>query len=170
MKIVSILAIVELTESLDLNLLLEKLEDAKTYENLKIVYIRTYPENYYVSFFGTGKILIYGLKSFDDIDSVAKRILKMMNASGIFNSIKDIKIGNIVLQGYIELNKPLESLIISLDPSKATYEPEVFPALRYKDDINYNLFSNGKVTIVGAKDLEIAKKNFNKFVELINSI
>jgi len=73
----------------------------------------------------------------------------------------------------VNLNKSLDYLIVAMDDSRASYEPEQFPGLMYKDKkvgINYMLFPSGKVVITGVKDIEIAKKEFKEFKRLIETL
>lgn len=73
----------------------------------------------------------------------------------------------------VNLNKSLDYLIVAMDDSRASYEPEQFSGLMYKDKkvgINYLLFPSGKVVITGVKDIEIAKKEFKEFKRLIETL
>ncbi len=110
-----------------------------------------------IIFFRNGKLILTGLKSFDQINLVIKRLIFKLN--DIFkiqidpNSIKP-KIVNIVITAnfYIEINLNLAA--IRLD--NAIYEPEVFPGLRYNttNPIKsvFLIFSTGKVVLTGIRE------------------
>jgi transcription initiation factor TFIID TATA-box-binding protein len=73
----------------------------------------------------------------------------------------------------VNLNKSLNDLIVALDDKRALYEPEQFPGLMYKDErvgISYLLFPSGKVVITGVKDIKIAKKEYEEFKTLIETL
>ena len=58
-----------------------------------------------------------------------------------------------------------------MDVKKASYEPEQFPALVYKDwNVSFLLFSSGKVIQAGAKTVEKAVESIELFKDLIAKI
>jgi transcription initiation factor TFIID TATA-box-binding protein len=58
-----------------------------------------------------------------------------------------------------------------MDVKKASYEPEQFPALVYKDwNVSFLLFSSGKVILAGAKTFEQAEESLKLFKDYIDTI
>lgn len=174
MEIVNIVAVAEMKEPFDLLLISKKMKNSEfTSHGARWLKMRLKPENYYTAFYKSGKFLITGVKSNDKLNEIVQRILNLLNNGGINAELKTVKIHNIVLMDKVNLNKSLDYLIVSMDDSRASYEPEQFPGLMYKDKkvgINYLLFPSGKVVITGVKDIEIAKKEFKEFKRLIETL
>lgn len=172
MEIVNIVAIAIMHEPFDLILISKRVEGTEFATSGAWLKMRIKPENYYTAFYKSGKFLITGAKNLDKVNEIVERVLSMLKKAEINASLKTVKINNIVLMDKIELNQSLDNLIISMDDPKASYEPEQFPAIIYKDKkkgINYLLFSSGKIVITGVTDIELAKKNLENFKDIIGS-
>jgi len=172
LEIVNIVAIALMNEPFDLELLASKLDNTEFTPSKVWLKMRLKPNNEYIAFYASGKFLITGLKTFNDVEDVVKRVVKKLKESNIKVELEEIKITNIVITDEIELKTPLDTVINSLDTKYSSYEPEQFPGLFYKDSdgISYTLFSSGKIIMTGVKNLEIAKNNLKNFKDLINSI
>lgn len=132
--------------------------------------MRLKPENYYTAFYKSGKFLITGAKNINKVNEIVQRVLSKLKDAGINAKLKTIKINNMVLMDKIELKHSLDNIMITLDDPRASYEPEQFPGIIYKDKekgINYLLFSSGKIIITGATDIELARKNLEDFKNMI---
>lgn len=171
MEIVNIVAVVEMENSFDLDVLLEKLDNTELNSSKRWLKMRLMPENYYIAFYKSGKFLMTGLKSFKELDNVMERVLNILDKANIKNTIKKLKISNVVLTDSINLKSSIETIAISLNDHKISYEPEQFPGLFYKDKngISYTLFSSGKIIITGSNDIKIAENNLKLFKKLIRS-
>ena len=110
-----------------------------------------------IIFFRNGKLILTGLKLFDQINLVIKRLIfKLNDVFKIQIDPKSIKpqIVNIVITAnfYIKINLNLAA--IRLD--NAIYEPEVFPGLIYKTTNPlksvFLIFSTGKVVVTGIRE------------------
>jgi len=167
MEIVNIVAIAIMQEPFDLDLISKRLENTEfPSSGAGWLKMRLKPENYYTAFYKSGKFLITGAKDIDKVNEIAQRVLSKLKDADINAKLKNIKINNIVLMDKIELKQSLDNLIISMDDPRASYEPEQFPGMIYKDKekgINYLLFSSGKIIITGTTDIELAKKNLEEF-------
>ena len=168
-KIVSMVTICTLDQPLDLVYLSKNIEGAILPKKLGIwVKYRIKPENYYIAFYKSGKFLITGIKSLEKINNTAERVLKILENAGIHSTITKIEIVNIVCLGTLQLNTTLEKIIFQLDSSDASYEPEQFPGLIYKNwGATFLIFSTGKVIITGIRDFEKAKILFEKLKKLL---
>ena len=123
--------------------------------------MRIKPENYYVAFYKSGKFLITGVKSEKEINSIAERVVTILKEKGIFVEIKNIEIQNIVILDYINLKASLEKLLTYLIDENASYEPEQFPGLIFRDEkATFLLFHTGKIIITGIKTFDDAKKTY----------
>jgi transcription initiation factor TFIID TATA-box-binding protein len=167
LEIVNIVAIAIMHEPFDLERISKKIEGTEfASSGAKWLKMRLKPENYYTAFYKSGKFLITGVKNLDNVNEIVQRVLNILKKAGINAALKTVKINNIVLMDKIELRQSLDNLIISMDDSRASYEPEQFPGIIYKDKkegINYLLFSSGKIIITGVTDIELAKKNLEDF-------
>jgi transcription initiation factor TFIID TATA-box-binding protein len=168
MKIANIVSVVTLSSPLDLALINERIPQTDFPRKSSWLKMRLPPNNLYIAFYKSGKFLLT-TKDPEKIPIIAEEVLKLLHKNGFDVEIVNIKIHNIVVQTTISLNKPLEGLIANLDPQKAEFEPEQFPALVYKDwGVSFLLFSTGKVIVAGLKNFEDAEPIIMKFKKVIS--
>lgn len=169
LKISNIIAVANLDDKLDLDLLSSKLDNTELTPSKNWLKMRLKPDNKYIAFYASGKFLVTGVKTLKELNKTVERVITELMKSDIQVKLKEIKISNIVLSDQIELNLSLDEIIGELNPSNSSYEPEQFPGLFYKDSdgISYTLFSSGKMIVTGLIDIDMAKKNIDKFKELI---
>lgn len=167
MEIVNIVATVEMEKPFDLEELLVKLPDCE--KSSVWVKSRIPPHNKYTAFYGSGKFLITGFKSEKEINEFATNVVSHINKYGINNKIKNININNRVYIDQLGFEVNLDKLIIELNDYDASYEPEQFPGLNFKDNygITYLIFGSGKITITGVKSLNNIEEQINEFKKLI---
>lgn len=162
LKIANVVATVTLSAPLDLILVHKRLPQTELPGKSPWLKLRLKPDNTYTAFYKSGKFLIT-TKFPEKLDSIAQRVLDLLQSVDIDVEIVRIEIHNIVLQTTIPLNLSLESIIGNLDPRKASFEPEQFPALIYKDwGVSFLIFSTGKVIVTGLKDINNAEGIINK--------
>ncbi len=131
--------------------------------------MRLPPNNTYIAFYKSGKFLIT-TKNPEKIPLIAEQVLKLLIGIGLDLKIREINIHNVVIQDTVSLNTSLETLIANLNPRKAEFEPEQFPALVYKDwGVSFLLFSTGKVIVTGLKDVSDAEGMIERFKEVIGA-
>ena len=110
--------------------------------------------------FSSGKVVCTGARTIAKVEESIKKIIKSLEKIGIKIKIKpEIKIQNIVASGAVGMVLNLNVLAMKL--SNTEYEPEQFPGLVYKLDVDsktlgkfrstFLLFSNGKVVCTGTK-------------------
>ena len=169
MKIANIVSTVTLSSPLDLTLLHQRLPKTEVPGKAPWLKMRLPPDNTYIAFYRSGKFLIT-TKDPEKLPFIAKQVLDLLIDIGLDVKIVDIKIHNVVVQDTIPLNTSLEALIANLDPRKAEFEPEQFPALVYKDwGVSFLLFSTGKVIVTGLKDVKDAEGVIEKFKKVIEA-
>ena len=169
MKVVNIVATVNMEKPFNLEELLEKLPDC---ERANVwVKSRIPPYNKYTAFYGSGKFLITGTKSEQELNDVANNVVSFIKKHGVDNDINTININNRVYMDQLDFEVDLEKLIVELNDYDASYEPEQFPGLNFKDNygITYLIFGSGKITITGVKSLDNFEEHVNEFKELITS-
>ncbi|MBN1194539.1 MAG: hypothetical protein JXA08_04235 [Methanomicrobiaceae archaeon] len=172
MEITNVVATATLTVPLDLEYLQAHLKGSMLQKSTgHWLKYRLQPENRYIAFYRSGKYLITGKGVIEYLDSIVQRILTLIRSTGIDADIARVVINNVVAKDKIELNAPLETIIASLDPQKAEYEPEQLPALIYKDwGLSFLLFSTGSVIVTGAKSIDAAQEGFKQLEEMISGI
>lgn len=167
MKIVNIVATVNMEKPFDLEELLEKLPNCERAN----VWVKTRipPYNKYTAFYGSGKFLITGTKSEQELNEVANNVISFIQKYGVNNDIKNININNRVYIDQLDFEVDLEKLIVELNDYDASYEPEQFPGMNFKDSygLTYLLFGSEKITITGVKSLDGLEDHVNEFKELI---
>jgi transcription initiation factor TFIID TATA-box-binding protein len=170
LKIANVVATVTLTTPLDLVLIHERLPKTELPGKSPWLKLRLKPDNTYTAFYKSGKFLIT-TKFPERLDSIAQRVLDLLQSADIDVEIVRIEIHNIVIVATIPLNSSLESIVANLDPKKASFEPEQFPALIYKDwGASFLIFSTGKVIVTGLKDLKNAEGVINNLKEVIGAV
>jgi transcription initiation factor TFIID TATA-box-binding protein len=168
MKIVNIVATVRLSAPLDLQYLLSAIEG--TIRNPKVHWLqfRLPPDNTYIAFYQSGKFLVTA-KSMNKLKVNVEGVLSLLKTAKIDTNGAKTEIHNLVINDTINLKSSIENTIPTLDPKKASYEPEQFPALNYKDwGVNFLLFSTGKCIITGAKTEKQARDAIKNFQDLLD--
>ena len=167
MKLVNIVATVEMEKPFDLEEILSKLPNVERAHHW--VKAKIPPYNKYTAFYGSGKFLITGAKSEKELNDVASNVVSYINKYGVNNKIKNININNRVFMDQLDIEVDLDKLIVELNDYDASYEPEQFPGMNFKDNhgITYLLFGSGKITITGVKSLDNFEDYVNEFKELI---
>ena len=133
--------------------------------------MRLMPENYYVAFYKSGKFLVTGINSLELVDVVTQKVLNLLKDAHLNIIIKDTTIHNVVMTGSLKMNTSLEKVVLALDPSKTSYEPEQFPGMIYKDfEVSFLLFPKGKFVLTGAKHSKSGEEAAKKFIEIIENI
>jgi len=126
--------------------------------------------------FRNGKMILSGLKFFEDVDIVISRIVAELKSKvKVHINIKAVKseIVNIVTTAEIDDKIDLDLAAIRLE--NTMYEPEVFPALIWKSETPvkcvFLIFNNGKIVLTGVKEkeaIEPALLNFGKLLKTNN--
>ena len=167
MNIVNIVATVEMEKPFDLDEILVKLPNVESAHHW--VKAKIPPYNKYTAFYGSGKFLITGAKSEEELKEVADNVVSYIQKYGVSNNIKNININNRVYMDQLDFEVDLEKLIVELSDYDASYEPEQFPGMNFKDDygLTYLLFGSGKITITGVKSLNNFEEHVNEFKDLI---
>jgi len=120
-----------------------------------------FPKSVFI-IFRNGKMILTGLKKFDDIDHVLVFLLEQINSENIV-SIKlrkenvEYKVVNIVITA--DLHNKIDLDLASVVLENAIYEPEVFPGLMYKNNNPvksvFLIFSTGKIVFTGINNKEV---------------
>lgn len=172
-KIENIVATVILDQTLDLNLIESRVPNV-TYQPDQFpgLILRLEKPKTTALIFKSGKMVVTGAKSTEQLIEAVKRIIKLLRKHGIrIISKPRIQIQNIVASGDINAFINLERAAYLLEDSM--YEPEQFPGLIHRmsdPKVVLLIFSSGKMVITGAKEeseVEKAVRNIaRKLLEL----
>ena len=122
--------------------------------------------------FKSGKMVITGAKSTEELIKAVKKIVRTLYKKGIIiTSRPKIQIQNIVASANLYREVNLEKAAFLLENNM--YEPEQFPGLIYRmsePQVVLLIFSSGKMVITGAKSEdeveEAVRKIYKKLEEL----
>ncbi len=125
--------------------------------------------------FGSGKIVCTGARSTRDVNKVFKKVIKVVEESGVDVPKKYKKqVENIVASAKLDGRLNLETIAFNLINSE--YEPEQFPGLVYRmkdPKVAFLLFGSGKIVITGARtkeDVEVAVKKISKKLKEVGAM
>ena len=167
-KIENIVASTKLSDSLDLNLISEKLPDAD-YNRKRFPGVVLRMENPKIAalVFGSGKIVLTGAKSQKVLSDGLKNLVKKLKT--VYPDIPEdpeCNVQNMVISADLGAHVNLNKIAMSLSLDKIEYEPEQFPGLVYRLDDPKTvvlLFGSGKLIITGGK----TEKDAQRAVEII---
>ena len=172
-KIVNLVASLNLNTRIDLNLLIERnlvanIEYEPSQFPAAIVTIKEPKASFLV--FSTGKIICTGAKTLKQIkDSFYKVKLIITKTGTKIKDMPEIKITNMVVTTDLRKRFDLDKLAMNLE--NVEFEPEQFPALIYKihePKASFLIFSNGRIVCTGTNKLEIAKNAINRLIKKLN--
>ncbi len=170
-KIENIVATVTLDQTLDLNAIARSVPNIEyDPEEFPGLILRLDKPRLTSLVFNSGKMVVTGAKSTDQLIKGFKKIIRTFVRYGIVIVGKPkIQIQNIVASANLNVEVDLEKAAYLL--SNTMYEPEQFPGLIHRSDdpkVVILLFSSGKMVITGAKseeDVEKAVRNIYKKLE-----
>ena len=174
MEIVNIVATVTLDRPLDLVALRALLPGSKMPATRSPwLQYRLQPENYYIPFYRSGKFLVNGLRSVDEIEPVADRIISVLNDVGLKVRATTIVVHNIVavdsLESSISMERVFEALLSKGE--RVEYEPEQFPGMIVKrGGASFLLFPTGKLVVTGLRDEHDVSPAIDGFKTLIAGV
>ncbi len=169
-QIENIVATVILEHSLDLSLIESRLPDVDYNPDQfpGLVYRLEQPK-VTALIFKSGKMVVTGAKSVNQLVFAVKKILKTIINKGIpIHGKPQIQIQNIVASANLGAMIDLEKAALALPTSM--YEPEQFPGLIYrmsKPVVVLLIFSSGKMVITGAKREDEVTKAVNVIYETL---
>jgi transcription initiation factor TFIID TATA-box-binding protein len=138
------------------------------------LYVRLVQEGPLITIYRSGKYIIVGCSSFEELYDTNDKLLTNLSELGIVAS--SIETGfivqNIVCTAQLDKDVDLNTLAITLGLESVEYEPEQFPGLIYRPaDFAAVLlvFSNGKVVVTGSSDVALAEDAFNHLEKQITA-
>lgn len=146
--------------------------DPSNYHGL---YIRIEDAGPLITVYRSGRYIISGSSSYEDLAETNKGFLGNMADLGIIDEGQDtgFEVQNVVCTAALDKDVNLNALSISLGLESTEYEPEQFPGLIYRPpDASAVLlvFANGNIVITGAKEVETAEDAFNNLRATIREL
>ncbi|MDO8842491.1 hypothetical protein [Methanocalculus sp.] len=171
MKIINIVCSGDLHQEISFQRLVEIPAESYRYD----------PENYHgayilisggkVTLYRSGKYIIYGLKSLDQIDGAYQEFLNIISPIIERGDATAPKVQNIVGMEDFGIPINLSRFVIAEGMEQVEYEPEQFPGVVYRGEVGTALiFSSGKVIFPGFKDLDSMKRAAAELKERIDGI
>src|SRR3989339_708471 len=129
--------------------------------------------------FSSGKVVCTGARTIDKVHESIGKIIKSLEKIGIKITIKpEINIQNIVASGSVGMDLNLNVLAMKLQNTE--YEPEQFPGLVYKVNVEpkgeksfkatFLLFSNGKIVCTGTKSEHQVNQALDTLIENLKKV
>lgn len=121
--------------------------------------------------FNSGKIILAGGKSTEELQKVAKFVHKLFLVRGYiapFPQLLEIQIRNIVISGRFGEQVDLEKMMEDHGSTKVSYEVELFPGAIVKlSGLKATVFHNGKFNMYGLKRAGDIDVMYNKLKTLV---
>jgi transcription initiation factor TFIID TATA-box-binding protein len=122
--------------------------------------------------FGSGKIVCTGARSTADVNTVFKKVVKIIESIRVkVPKHYKTQIENIVASAKLDSNLNLDTIAFKLENSE--YEPEQFPGLVYRmtdPKVAFLLFGSGKIVCTGARNVEDVNDAIRKVSKRLKAI
>ena len=103
--------------------------------------------------FSSGKLVVTGARSFDDIQAAVSKLVEVLSKIGVkFRRAPEISVQNMVFSG--DLGREFNLNVVALTLPNCEYEPEQFPGVVYRvrePKVAILLFTSGGIVCSGAK-------------------
>ncbi len=175
LKIENIVASAKVTDSLDLPSLASQLKDAE-YNKKRFpgVVLRMQDPKIAALVFGSGKVVLTGAKSIDNLSRGLEILVEKLRALGIeISENPTYKVQNIVTSADLGTPINLNKIAVGFNLDKIEYEPEQFPGLVYRLDdpkVVVLLFGSGKLIITGGKVAEDAQRAVRRIISELSGL
>ncbi len=174
-KVENVVANASIADSLDLEYIESKLEDAvftkKKFPGL--VYRTKDPKSAFL-IFRSGKVVCTGSKTAEGVRVVMDKLAADLRSLGIdVVEHPEFKVQNIVASASLGRELNLGAIVVGLELEGMEYEPEVFPGLVYRivePKSAILIFSSGRLVITGGKTLEDCEKSVQVLLDKLSSL
>jgi len=173
-NVVNMVASTQLTESIDLYDVSNKLGINYEAEQFPGMVYRVATPKVCILLFRSGKAVVTGAKSEEDVTAGLQVLHDDLTDNGYEMwpyQPEDISIENIVVTYEYGSDLDLSHLIFTMPFDRTEYEPEVFPGLIYRIDEPKSVclvFSSGKCVITGCKSEDEAELATEQLVEQLD--
>ena len=151
-------------KELDLSVVAEDLGSVADFDEERYpgMYVRLSEDSPLATIYRTGKFIITGADSIDELYDIKESLLSLLVEPGIIHEgdLEWFKVQNLVCTTVLSDDLNLNALAIGLGLEQTEYEPEQFPGLIYRNpdfECVVLIFSTGKAVITGSSHLEEAE-------------
>lgn len=127
--------------------------------------------------FRSGSVTVAGASTWNEVLDTVQWLSEVLNEVGLTVEeealTESVVVKYLVVTGSIDTSPNLAEAAITLGMEHSEYEPEQFPALIYRPEqheCTVLVFSNGKITITGARDVESAYEVFEHVRESLRVV
>ncbi|MBC8520837.1 MAG: TATA-box-binding protein [Candidatus Syntrophoarchaeum sp.] len=174
-KVENVVANARIADSLDLEYIESKLEDAvftkKKFPGL--VYRTKEPKSAFL-IFRSGKVVCTGSKTAEGVRVVMDKLAADLRNLGIdVVEHPEFKVQNIVASANLGRELNLGAIVVGLELEGMEYEPEVFPGLVYRIKEPKSailIFSSGRLVITGGKTVEDCERSVNTLLTKLSDL
>ncbi len=122
--------------------------------------------------FGSGKIVCTGARSIEDVHTVFKKVIKVIESVKVkVPRNYKTQIENIVASAKLDARVNLDTIAFNLENSE--YEPEQFPGLVYRmtdPKVAFLIFGSGKIVCTGGRSTEDVNEAIKKVAKKLKSV
>lgn len=172
-KVVNIIARGHLGREIDLSVLEKNIDLPEVYIKGPGLYFKLDEDSPTVTLARSGKYIITGCTSNEELESEHKRTLNYLSSINLLQRPQDesFEIVNVVSTYELEYQLDLNTLIIHLGMEQTEYEPEQFPGVIFRPEepkAVFLLFNSGKVVITGTDSIEAARESADFLIRSID--
>jgi len=144
-------------------------------DNYHGLYARLVEDGPLITLYRSGKYIITGSSSFEELHETDRGILDALMRLGIIDSGVEtgFTVQNVVCTGELHRSVNLNALSVGLGFESVEYEPEQFPGLIHRPPhfpAVLLVFANGNVVITGSADVETAEEAFDYIQTQVNDL
>ena len=134
------------------------------------MYIRFSEDSPLVTLYRTGKYIVTGADSLDELEEFNDKLIDLLCENEIIeqSDVEWFEVQNLVCTTNFDQELNLSALAIGLGLEQTEYEPEQFPGLVYRNpslDSVILIFSTGKAVITGSSDLDEVEAASDHLIE-----
>lgn len=172
-RLENIVARGDLGQEIDLSTLQKDIHTYEVYKKGSGLYFKIKEDSPTITLARSGKYIITGCKSKDEVKSERGRTLDYLKSIGLLQcpDDKSFEIVNVVATYDLDYRLELNTLVLHLGMEQTEYEPEQFPGVIFRpDDVDvvFLLFSSGKVVITGTDSIKVAEQSVDNLNEILS--
>jgi transcription initiation factor TFIID TATA-box-binding protein len=175
LDIVNIVGSGEIDAEIDLSVLIDDLPLDGSYIKGSGLYFEFCDDGPTIVVVRTGKYIISGAKSKDDLDDTRSKVLHLFAELGVTEGDNDLSfsVKNMVFTHDSGSDVNLPALAVHAGLEKVEYEPEQFPGLIFRPQSPNSvalIFATGKIVITGVTNRLAAEDTIESVLDLLGEV